>query len=252
MAAPSDLALPTVATPKEPGGLQSVLLVALLAASLGGALAWHGGWRPVHVLTGLGAYLVLGSAIAAVASLRLGRASFGLANQVTLLRAALVCLIGGTLVAGAGRLSWSVAGLVAAALMLDGIDGWLARRLRAATAFGARFDLEIDALLLLVLALLAWRAEQVGAWVLAIGLMRYAFVAAGWLWPALRADLPPSVRRKVVCVLQGGALLACLLPPVPAGLAAALAAGALAALTLSFALDVASLVRRVPPDQGRA
>jgi phosphatidylglycerophosphate synthase len=166
---------------------------------------------------------------------------------VTLLRAALVCLIGGTLGARGGPLGWSVPGLVALALALDGADGWLARRLRATSRFGARFDLEVDALFLLVLALLAWQAEQVGAWVIAIGLLRYAFVAAGWLWPVLRADLPPSLRRKAVCVLQGAALLACLLPPVAADLAAALAAAALAALALSFAIDVAWLIRRARP-----
>ena len=37
------------------------------------------------------------------------------------------------------------------------------------------------------------------AWVLACGLMRYAFVAAGLLAPPLRRPLPPSRRRQAVC-----------------------------------------------------
>ena len=63
--------------------------------------------------------------------------------------------------------------------LLDGVDGWLARRHRIASAFGARFDMEIDALLILALSVLAWRHEKAGAWVVASGLLRYAFVAAG-------------------------------------------------------------------------
>ena len=38
-----------------------------------------------------------------------------------------------------------------------------------ASAFGARFDMETDALLLLVLAALAWQFDKAGAWVLASG-----------------------------------------------------------------------------------
>ena len=62
--------------------------------------------------------------------------------------------------------------------------------------FGARFDLEIDAWLILVLALLVWQSGRVGPWVLAIGLMRYVFVLASWYLPALRGPLPPSRRRQ--------------------------------------------------------
>jgi phosphatidylglycerophosphate synthase len=39
-------------------------------------------------------------------------------------------------------------------LALDGLDGWLARRFGLASAYGARFDMEVDGFLILVLALL--------------------------------------------------------------------------------------------------
>jgi hypothetical protein len=80
--------------------------------------------------------------------------------------------------------------------------------------------------------------------VLAIALPRYAFVAAGVVVPALRRDLPPSLRRKAVCVLQMAVLAALLAPPVTPRLAVALAVSALAALVWSFARDVAWLLRR--------
>ena len=226
--------------------LGSILTVAALTAVLGGVLAGQAGWQGRYVLAGWLGYAVLGCVVAIAASLTPNRARFGLANQVTLLRAGLVCLTGGALLASghAPVISWSLAGLIAAALALDALDGWLARRLGLMSAFGARFDIEIDALLLLILALLLWQTGRVDAWVLAIGLLRYAFVLAGWIRPWLRAPLPPSRRRKAICVQQGVSLLICLLPPVTATLAGAAAALALATLVLSFALDVHWLARR--------
>ena len=226
--------------------ITSILSVAALTAVLGGVLAQHAGWPQRHVVAGWLAYAVLGGVVALAASARLGRAPFGLANQVTLLRAGLVCLIGGALLASgqAPLMSWSLAGLIATALALDAVDGWLARRLCLATAFGARFDVEVDALLLLILTVLVWQADRVDGWVLAIGLLRYGFVVAGQLAPRLRAPLPPSRRRKVVAAQQGVTLLLCLLPPVAGWLASAAAAAALICLTLSFAVDVLGLARR--------
>jgi phosphatidylglycerophosphate synthase len=174
-----------------------------------------------------------------------GRAGFGIANQVTLLRAGLVCLASGALLAGGSSSAseWSLAALLAAALSLDAADGWLARRLRLASDFGARFDLEIDAWLILVLALLVWQSGRVGPWVLAIGLMRYVFVLASWYLPALRGLLPPSWRRQAVCVQQSVTLLVCLLPPVGSLFANVSAGLALLALLASFASDIIYLVR---------
>ena len=61
---------------------------------------------------------------------------------------------------------------------------------------------------------LLWVVEQAAMWVFAIGGMRYAFVVAPVVWPGLAAPLPPSERRKTVCVWQVGSLLVCLLPGV--------------------------------------
>jgi phosphatidylglycerophosphate synthase len=232
------------------------LSVAAVTAVLGGLLAARADWQGAHVLAGWAAYAVLGGVVLALASFRLGCTRFGLANQVTLLRSGLVCLVGSALLASghAPTMSWSLAGLIAAALALDAVDGWLARRLRLVTRFGARFDVEVDALLLLILALLVWQAHQVAAWVLAIGLLRYGFVLAGRLLPWLRASLPSSRRRKAICAQQGITLLVCLLPPASPAFASGIAGIALAALILSFGLDVYWLAQnaggsRVLPEQ---
>lgn len=170
-------------------------------------------------------------------------ATFGAANYVTLTRAILTLWLLWLAVQPPtpGRLwigGWT-AGLIAA---LDGVDGWLARRAGMSSAFGARFDMETDAALLLVLSFFAWHAHQAGAWVLLIGLMRYLFVAAGWLLPWLTGPLPPTVRGKTVAVVQMVALAVILV--LPAAWAAAVAAGALALLTWSFAVDVGRLWRQ--------
>ena len=62
--------------------------------------------------------------------------------------------------------------------------------------------METDALLVMALSVLAWQYGKAGAWVLLCGLLRYLFVAGGWLWPWLRRPLPPSIRRQTICVVQ--------------------------------------------------
>ena len=225
--------------------LPSIVSVALLTAALGGVLAHQAHWAGAHVIAGLAAYAAVSAIIVMTVGVEPERAGFGLANQVTLLRAGLVCLIGGALLAGGSLslLGWSLAALVAAALSLDAVDGWLARRYGLASAFGARFDLEIDALLILILGVLVWQTGRVGPWVLAIGLLRYGFVLAGWLLPWLRRPLPPSRRRQAVCVQQGLTLLLCLLPPVGTNLASVCGGVAVLALLASFTADIIYLAR---------
>jgi phosphatidylglycerophosphate synthase len=107
-----------------------------------------------------------------------------------------------------------------------------------ASGFGARFDMETDALLIMVLAVLAWQFGKAGVWVLASGLLRYAFVAASLALPWLRRPLPASHRRKVVAVVQVIALIFVVAPFISAAAAAAIAAVGLFALTLSFLVDI--------------
>ena len=173
----------------------------------------------------------------------------GAANQITLLRATLVVPVAALVPQPAPQEAtalWWIAGVAAAAIALDGLDGLLARRNRQETRFGARFDMELDAFLMLVLAVLVWRTGRTDAWILLIGALRYVFVVAGWIWPVLTAALPPSFRRKTVCVVQGVALLACLLPVLPVEHAPPVAAAALALLAWSFGIDVIWLIVHAP------
>jgi phosphatidylglycerophosphate synthase len=171
-------------------------------------------------------------------------ARFGAANQITTLRAMLVALVAGLV--GEPRVpavALAAAAASVAVTVLDGVDGWLARRHRIASRFGARFDMEIDALLILALSVLAWRHDKAGAWVMLSGLLRYAFVAGGALAPWLRAELPPSRRRQTTCVVQIAALTIVMLPAIQPPVSTLLAAGALVALVYSFLVDTLWLWR---------
>ena len=171
-------------------------------------------------------------------------ARFGAANQITTIRALIVSLIAGFVgEAPTATIATTAAGASIVVAMLDGVDGWLARRHRIASAFGARFDMEIDALLILALSILAWRFGKAGAWVMLSGAMRYAFIAAGLWWTWLRAPLPPSRRRQAVCVLQIAGLIAVVAPAIAPPASAAIAALALVALAASFLTDIIWLWR---------
>jgi phosphatidylglycerophosphate synthase len=174
-------------------------------------------------------------------------ARFGAANQITTLRAILVALVAGLV--GEPRLAAVAVAAVSASIavtLLDGVDGWLARRQDIASSFGARFDMEIDALLILALSVLAWRHDKAGAWVVLSGVLRYAFVAAGAAAQWLREALPPSRRRQTICVIQIAALTLVMLPAVQPPLSGFLAAAALATLAASFLIDTVWLWRRQP------
>ena len=178
---------------------------------------------------------------------RSGALRLGPADWVTLTRAVLV---GGVAALTADSFERPVpvpllVSLTIAALILDGVDGQVARRTGTVSALGARFDMEVDSSLLLVLSLYA--AHPVGLWVLPIGLMRYAFVIATWLLPWMQATLPPRYWRKIVATTQGVVLVAASSGLLPLPLLVAALMVALALLVESFGRDVLWLwARRVP------
>jgi phosphatidylglycerophosphate synthase len=241
---------PMLSWERAPGTLSGAASIAVLIAGFGWLLVQGAGWQATQVGTALAGFTVLAVVVVIAAAWHLGGRHFGLANQVTLLRTGLLCLVGSALLGGGARLSWSLAAVTGLALALDAVDGWFARRFGLASRFGARFDLEIDALMLLILALLVWQTGRAGLWVLAIGGMSYAFVALGMLWPAGRRPLPPSLRRKTVCAVIGVLLLICLLPATPPWLAGGLAALALLSQVASFAVDLVWLRRHAAEPSG--
>ena len=216
----------------------AVGLVAVLA--MASVTRWLLALADVYLLQSVALYGLLAALVLRYGPDDLSEVGLGTANRVTLGRASLVLPVSTlavppTLITDA--ICWWIIAVSTVAMILDGVDGWIARRTQTGTNFGSRFDMELDAFLMLALSVLVWRSTQVGPWVLLIGSLRYVFVAGGWVWPALQAALPPSRRRKTICVVQSVMLLVCLGPIIPGALASSAAAGALAILVYSFAVD---------------
>ncbi len=224
--------------------------LALMLAALGATV----GLSPAGWVVGL----ACGAALAAtVAGSRTRAGLLGPADLVTLGRALLACAVA-ALVTDAllgATSSGSILAMAVVALLLDAVDGIVARRTGTTSPFGARFDGEADAFLLLVLSV--YVAQLLAWWVLVIGAARYAFALAGLALPWLRDPLPFRYWRKVVTAVQGVVLTVAAADVLPASASYAALASALVLLVESFGRDVVWLAvrrrtRRVPGSGARA
>jgi phosphatidylglycerophosphate synthase len=204
------LVTPLLLRTSRRSGSEYWLLAATGPVLLGSALlGWQLGW--LSASTAAFCFLVLAALVARHSRTR----RFGIADVVTLSRGLGVCFLAGlALQALAGGLARH--GVLAMIIMgtlcltLDGVDGRVARARGEASAFGARFDVETDAAMLVVLSVAVAALGIAGWWVLAIGAMRYGYVATSLVVPALRTPLPYRYSGKVIAVVQAVALLAAL------------------------------------------
>src|SRR6266849_11145314 len=189
---------------------------AIRLATILGMLATAAVLGVVSATAGLGvagwiAGLATGSAATALlvtARMRSDQPAIHPADWVTLTRALLIAGVAGLVADSFGR-PVSVTALVTlstVALVLDAVDGQVARRTGTATPLGARIDGEVDAFLILLLSI--YVSRDYGSWVLLIGAARYALLLAGWLIPWLAAPLPPRYWGKVVAAVTGIVLTA--------------------------------------------
>lgn len=133
----------------------------------------------------------------------------GAANRLTLLRGAMLALMAGFLFAPwpGGWLAWAPAALYGAIVLIDGLDGAVARLTGQPTRLGEMLDLELDALGMLVAPLLGVWYRQLPPWFLLVSAARYLFVLGLW-WRRRRGlpvyELPPSHRRRSLAGLMMG------------------------------------------------
>lgn len=173
----------------------------------------------------------------------------GLCNIVTITRGAGIAVLAGLVVTPSAMVSlpwmgWLLVAVASLTLVLDGVDGWAARRSGLGSRFGARLDVETDVAFAIVLALLAWQGDKVGVWFLGLGLLRPAYLLAGSVWPALHAPLPPAMWRKSMAALQMSVQVALLAPIVVPPVSIWMGAALLGAMLASFTIDVAGQFRR--------
>ncbi|WP_210191728.1 CDP-alcohol phosphatidyltransferase family protein [Rhodomicrobium vannielii] len=230
-------------------GLELAILAVIGAAIIGLGLmplSWRG------TMVSAAVFALLACLVNAGLRLHAPHRHFGIANSITLSRAAFGVLLVGLAVQqaeGGGLLTdaafrWNLIAAAIIALLLDGADGWIARRGRMTSEFGARFDTETDALFVMAMTLMLTEAGIVGAWVLANGLIYYVFRLASHIWPVLGGPLFPSWRRKAVCVVQIALLVAALTPVMPGWAASLCCLTGLALLLYSFGIDTVWLIGR--------
>jgi phosphatidylglycerophosphate synthase len=173
---------------------------------------------------------------------------FGPADWVTLTRAVLTCCVAALTAASfAGQVRvGAVVLLGCVALALDWVDGRVARRTGTASEFGAAFDMEVDAFLVLVLSVFV--ARWAGPWVLMTGAARYALLLAGWWLPWLRRPMPDRYWAKVVAAIQGIVLVIAAAGVLPRPLVLITLAVALGLLAASFGHQVWWLWSNPEPD----
>lgn len=213
----------------------AVVTIAALTATLGLGLG------PMSVV-GVAVVCVVGGAVAAgLLVAHHPHSRLGLANLVTTVRLGLVAMLVGLLLADVRR-PLAVIVIAVVVLVLDGVDGRLARWQGLTSRFGAAYDVEVDSVFALVLAVLA-ASGPAGPVVLLLGLPHYVFGGAALVAPWLRQPLPERYSRKVVGVVHLVVLIVLQLPWLPSWLAVALALGTTALVVGSFAIDIGRLRR---------
>ena len=141
----------------------------------------------------------------------------GLANQLTIFRGLLICLLTGFLSLNPpeGFLAWIPDFLYSTALIMDGFDGYLARLRKETSAFGTFLDRDLDALGTLIGILLAVHYARLPDWYILSGMAYYLFACGEW-WREKRGlplhPLPASRYRRHVAVVQSVFIALALLP----------------------------------------
>ena len=86
-------------------------------------------------------------------------------------------------------------------LVMDGLDGFIARKYNLVSKFGEIIDQESDNFLMLVISISLYLNKDVGLYVFLIPLYRYTFLVSMKKYDWLQRTLPSSQFRKIACVL---------------------------------------------------
>ena len=142
---------------------------------------------------------------------------FGPGNAMTLTRGTLIAMLSGFLLLESlpGYWVWIPAILYIVSDITDFLDGYLARLSNTVTRLGETLDMNLDALGVLVVTLLAFQFGSVPWWYLPFGFARYLFLIG--LYSHKRAGRPeyplnPSNTRRLFAGLQMGFITVMLFP----------------------------------------
>lgn len=177
-----------------------------------------------------------------------GRGAWRAPNLLTLVRLVVAIAVLALLTVGDPPAAMVTAVFFAAVIaeISDYLDGFLARRM-GPTAFGARLDMETDALFILALSLVLVDWFDLPSWVALAGIVRYAAALPFLALPEPRFPRSFSLFAKTACAAAAVLLIAAAVPPaIGANLPAfrpAAAAVAVALLVGSFGWEAVLRVR---------
>ncbi|MEL6924408.1 MAG: CDP-alcohol phosphatidyltransferase family protein [Bacteroidota bacterium] len=98
-------------------------------------------------------------------------------------------------------------------LVLDGLDGYLARRFNTTSDFGAYLDMETDAYFVMVLSFLCAKEGLLPWAVIGLGLLRYIyFLLIRWRKPPERKERRSFIGQFIAVFLMGS-LISCFVLP---------------------------------------
>jgi CDP-diacylglycerol--glycerol-3-phosphate 3-phosphatidyltransferase len=178
-----------------------------------------------------------------------GGSAFTPPNLITLVRGGLYAATAGfVFVASAPTIRWVPAACYGAGVVLDYVDGSLARRTGRTTDLGAKLDLAFDTLGFLVAPLVAVAWGRLPVAYLSLSAARYVY-RAGIGWREYRGrpvgDLPPSRLRRPLAALQMSFIAVALAPVLPASVLHPLALVVVAPSLAVFARDYLAVTGRL-------
>jgi CDP-diacylglycerol--glycerol-3-phosphate 3-phosphatidyltransferase len=196
------------------GASARVLVLGLVALA-----ASSGRLGVAFLLPAVPVWLLVAGTLARLRATERDGGPLGAATSVTVLRGWMVSALAGfvALRPETALVRWAPAALYTAAALCDGLDGYVARRRGEVSAVGARLDVALDALGLIVAPLVAIRLGRLPPWYLLLSLAYYLFEGGLWLrarrgLPVHRERLRPSGHSRVFAGLQMGFVATVLYP----------------------------------------
>lgn len=175
---------------------------------------------------------------------------FGLANTLTLLRGGLYAVVAGfVVVPAASDLAWVPAACYGAGVVLDKLDGAVARTVGEQTRLGTRLDMAFDTFGFVAAPLLAVLWESLPVWYLSLSAARYVYLAAV-RWRRLHGrpveDPPDSDLGRYLAGVQMVFITVALVPATPTDLVVTVAPAVLVPSLAVFARDFLVVSGRLP------
>lgn len=134
----------------------------------------------------------------------------GYANLITICRFILLLLL---LVAHEHLLPEILFSGFLIVVILDGVDGWIARKYGQSSTVGELLDMETDAFMVLSLSWIHFQSDLVGWWILIPGGMRYYVELLLYRFLSIYQEPLPKKLRSTIAVLFFGCLVGAFVLP---------------------------------------